>query len=159
MTDILTPSREERLEILKSLYPLYKDEVYRRRDQMMRLTVSGSAFLLLLLLTGVWVIPHSFDTIPTVLAVTGVLIFSSLLVYLIIQQRDRHQMAKQTLIDIERALGLYQEGFYLDHQAVYPKDWQTAWLSDRSVSVYIAVITILTILIVTAILLRHPFST
>ena len=49
MTEYVTQSHEERWEILKDLYPLYKEEVYRRREQMMRLAGFGSAFLLILL--------------------------------------------------------------------------------------------------------------
>ncbi len=43
--------REEQLEVLKVLYPWYKEEVFRRREQMMRLTAFASAFLVLLLVT------------------------------------------------------------------------------------------------------------
>ncbi len=45
------PVREEQLGILKVLYPLYKEEVFRRREQMMRLTAFASAFLVLLIVT------------------------------------------------------------------------------------------------------------
>ena len=44
MTDTIPASPEKRLEILKGLYPLYKEEVYRRREQMMRITALGSAY-------------------------------------------------------------------------------------------------------------------
>ena len=36
-------------QILTVLYPLYKEEVYRRREQMMRLTVFGSLGLITML--------------------------------------------------------------------------------------------------------------
>ena len=39
-------------------------------------------------------------------------------------------------------------------KALYPQDWQTAWLSDRSVTVYIAVISALTVLVIAAVLVR-----
>jgi len=45
--------RDEQLEVLKVLYPWYKEEVFRRREQMMRLTAFASAFLVLLLVTMV----------------------------------------------------------------------------------------------------------
>ena len=124
MTADMIEFREERLEILRELYTLYKEEVYRRREQMMRLTASGSAFLLLLLFASMWSPLHPFDLTLAILAITGTATFSALFVYLIVQQRDRHQMAKQSLIEIERALGLYEEGYYLDHKALYPLDWQ-----------------------------------
>ena len=87
-----------------------------------------------------------------VFAITGTALFSALFIYLILQQRDRHRVAKQTLIQMEQVLGLYEEGLYLVGKALYPKDWQTAWLNDRSVTVYVAVITALTILVVASIL-------
>ena len=43
--------REEQLTVLKVLYPWYKEEVFRRRELMMRLTAFASAFLVLLLVT------------------------------------------------------------------------------------------------------------
>ena len=87
-----------------------------------------------------------------VFAITGTALFSALFVYLILQQRDRHRVAKQTLIEMEQVLGLYEEGRYLVGKVLYPKDWQTAWLNDRSVTVYVAVLTALTILVVASIL-------
>ena len=36
-------------QVLTVLYPLYKEEVYRRREQMMRLTVIGSLGLITML--------------------------------------------------------------------------------------------------------------
>ena len=100
-----------------------------------------NAFVLLAKATAVC--PVAFGQVP-----------NAIFVYLILQQRDRHQVAKQTLIEIERVLGLYDEGLYLVGKSLYPKDWQTAWLSDRSVTVYIAVIAALTVLVVAAVLAR-----
>ncbi len=54
-------------------------------------------------------------------AATSVMLFSGVLGYLILQQRDRHRMAKQALIEIERALGLYEEGLYLPDKPLYPE--------------------------------------
>ena len=158
MTENISESRGERLETLIELYPLYKEEVYLRREQMMKLTALGSALLLVLLFAIIWVTPCRFDGTEAILAITGLAIFWSLLVYLILQQRDRHQMAKQSLIEIERTLGLYKEGFHIKHKALYPQDWQTAWLSDRSATMYIAVVTTLTILAIAAMLLQARFK-
>jgi len=152
---MLTESLEEQIETLKSLYPLYKEEVYRRRNWMMSLTALGSGYLLLLLFSVQGITPQSQSLFLTLVAIGGVVIFSVLLIYLILQQRDRHRMAKQTLIEIERRLGLYQEDLYLDHNALYPPNWQTAWLSDRSVLVYIGVLTTLMILVIVATMLHH----
>ena len=147
--------REEQWEVLRVLYPWYKEEVFRRREQMMRLTAFASAFLVLLLITIMAVAPTPMTSFTTRLfAMTGVALFSAMFVYLILQQRDRHRIAKQTLIEMERILGLYDEGLYLVGKALYPQDWQTAWLSDRSVTVYIAVIAALTVLVIATVLVR-----
>ncbi|GJL63690.1 MAG: hypothetical protein NPIRA04_23440 [Nitrospirales bacterium] len=150
-----TDLREEQLEILRVLYPWYKEEVFRRREQMMRLTAFASAFLVLLLVTIMAVSPtHGTNMTTQIFAITGVALFSAIFVYLILQQRDRHRIAKKTLIEMEKILGLYDEGLYSVGKALYPEDWQTAWLSDRSVTVYTAVISALTVLVIAAVLVR-----
>lgn len=150
--------REEQLEVLKILYPWYKEEVFRRREQMMRLTAFASAFLVLLLVTmlAVPTLPARPrpDITVALFAITGVALFSAMFAYLILQQRNRHRMAKQALIEIERVLGLYDEGLYLVSKALYPEDWQTAWLGDRSIVVYLTVLATLTVLVIAAVLLR-----
>lgn len=147
--------REEQLEVLKILYPWYKEEVFRRREQMMRLTAFASAFLVLLLVTML-AVPGSPrpDFTAALFAITGVALFTAIFSFLILQQRNRHRLAKQALIEIERVLGLYDEGLYLVGKALYPEDWQTAWLGDRSVTVYLSVLTTLTVLVIAAILVR-----
>jgi len=147
--------REEKLEVVRILYPWYKEEVFRRREHMIRLTAFGSAFLLLLLITILALAPpYPVDPIVKIFSMTGVALFSALFIYLIIQQRDRHRLAKQTLIEIEKVLGLYEEGLYLEGKTLYPEDWQTAWQSDRSVTIYVAVITALAVLVVAAVLTK-----
>ena len=150
--------RDEQIEVLKILYPWYKEEVFRRREQMMRLTAFACAFLVLLLVTMLAV--PAFPARPrpdftvALFAITGVALFSAMFAYLILQQRNRHRMAKQALIEIERVLGLYDEGLYLVGKALYPEHWQTAWLGDRSVIVYLTVLATLTVLVIAAVLLR-----
>lgn len=147
--------RQEQLEVLRVLYPWYKEEVFRRREQMMRLTAFASAFLVLLLITLIALSSDNpLDATVRLFSITGTALFAALFIYLILQQRDRHRIAKQTLIEMEKVLGLYDEGLYLVEKALYPKDWQTAWLSDRSVTVYVAVVTALTVLVIAAILVR-----
>ncbi len=146
---------EEQIEVLKVLYPWYKEEVFRRREQMMRLTAFASAFLVLLLVTMLAVPARPRpDFTVALFAVTGVALFSAIFAYLILQQRNRHRLAKHALVEIERVLGLYDEGLYLVGKALYPDDWQTAWLRDRSVIVYLAVLATLTVLVIAAVLIR-----
>lgn len=147
--------REEQLEVLKILYPWYKEEVFRRREQMMRLTAFASAFLVLLLVTMLAVPGQPRrDFTGSLFAITGIALFSGIFAYLILQQRNRHRLAKQALIEIERVMGLYDEGLFLLGQSLYPDDWQTAWLGDRSVTVYLVVLATLTVLVIAAVLVR-----
>jgi hypothetical protein len=145
----------ERREELELLYPWYKEEVFRRRERMMGLTACASAVLLFLLI-AVLAIPGPVlsGTAEAVMLCVGVVLFSGVMVYVIIQQRVRHLMAKQVLIAIERELGLYEEGRYLPETALYPKEWQTAWRHDASVIVYLSVLAVLTGLVIAAVLLR-----
>ena len=145
--------RQEQLDVLRILYPWYKEEVFRRREQMMRLTAFASAFLVLLLVTMLAVPSRPRpDFTVALFAITGVALFSAIFAYLILQQRTRHRMAKQALIEIERVLGLYDEGLYLVGKALYPEDWQTAWLGDKSVTIYLVVPAALTVLVSAAVL-------
>ncbi|MGH7164632.1 MAG: hypothetical protein ACREIS_03795 [Nitrospiraceae bacterium] len=147
--------RQEQVEVLKILYPWYKEEVFRRREQMMRLTAFASAFLVLLLVTMLAVPSKPRpDFTVALFAITGVALFSAIFAYLILQQRTRHRMAKQALIEIERVLGLYDEGLYLVGKALYPEDWQTAWLGDKSVTIYLMVLAALTVLVIAAVIVR-----
>lgn len=147
--------REEQVEILKALFPSYKEEVYRRREQMMKLTAFACSFLVLLLVTMLAApAPSRSDVTTVVFAVTGVALFSALFAYLILQQRNRHHMAKEALIEIERLLGLYDEDFCLEGKSLYPEHWQTDWMADRSVTVYLTVLATLTILVIAAVLAR-----
>lgn len=155
MTETTAKLSEEQIEVFRVLYPWYKEEVFRRREHMMRLTAFGSAFLVLLLITILALSPSPMDPTVKVFAVTGTALFSALFVYLILQQRDRHRLAKQTLVEMERVLGLYEEGRYLVDKALYPEDWQTTWLRDRSVTVYVVVITVLTILVIASIVSKR----
>ncbi len=155
MMDTSAPLREEQLEVVRILYPWYKEEVFRRRENMIRLTAFGSAFLVLLLVTILAMAPpHPVDPIVRIFSMTGVALFSALFIYLILQQRDRHRMAKQTLIEIEKVLGLYEEGLYLEGKTLYPEDWQTDWLRDRSVIIYVTVVAALAVLVIAAVLAK-----
>ena len=132
-------------QVLTVLYPLYKDEVYKRREQMMRLTAFGAfgliAMVFALLLSPVksrLSFPETF-----LLGLVG-LIWCGLFCGLILQQRYRHRLAKQVLIQLEQALGFYEDGLFIEHQALYPAKWKTAWLTDRTGTVYLIALCALT---------------
>jgi len=139
--------------VLTVLYPLYKEEVYQRREQMMRLTVIGSLGLITMLFAFL-LSPHhdrltSLDTLVTGLAS---MIWCGLFCGLIFQQQHRHRQAKQVLVQLEQALGFYEEGLVEEHQSLYPHGWRTAWLSDRTGILYFASLCSLTGLFLLALL-------
>lgn len=140
-------------QVLTVLYPLYKEEVYQRREQMMRLTVIGSLGLITMLFAFL-LSPYkaqltSFDTVFILLAS---LIWCGLFCALILQQQYRRRLAKQVLVQLEQALGFYEEGLVVDHQALYPEGWKTAWLSDRTGTLYFTALCSLTGLFLLALL-------
>ena len=140
-------------QILTVLYPLYKEEVYRRREQMMRLTALGALGLIAMLFAFL-LSPQkdrltSFDALFIGLAS---LIWCGLFCILILQQRYRHRLAKQVLVQLEQALGFYEEGLVVEHQALYPERWKTAWLSDRTGTLYLSALGSLTALLLLALL-------
>ena len=126
-------------QVLTVLYPLYKEEVYRRREQMMRLTAFGSlgliAMLFALLLSPQKDRLTGFDAL--VIGVAS-LIWCGLFCALILQQQSRHRLAKQVLIQLEQALGFYEDGLFVENQSLYPEGWKTAWLGDRTAILYFA---------------------
>ncbi|HEY3197625.1 MAG TPA: hypothetical protein VGJ57_06395 [Nitrospirales bacterium] len=145
----------ERIDMLKLLYPWYKNEVYRRRQQMIWLaSVAASMLTALLFLVPALPPPLPAHRAWSVIVVIGLLLFSGSTMYFVRQQYVRHQMAKRVLIKIEQGLGLYEEGRYLDDTSLYPPNWQTAWLADRSEFIYHGIIVSLTALVVLALLLR-----
>ena len=144
---------EDVQQILTVLYPLYKEEVYRRREQMMRLTAFGSLGLIAMLFALI-LSPQKnrltpFDTLFVGLAS---LIWCGLFCALILQQRYRHRLAKQVLVQIEQALGFYEEGLVVEHQPLYPEGWKIAWLSDRTSTLYFTALCSLTGLFLLAVI-------
>jgi len=140
-------------QVLTVLYPLYKEEVYRRREQMMRLTTFGSvgliAMLFALLLSPQMDRMTLFDSL--LIGLTS-LIWCGLFCALILQQQYRHRMAKQILVQLEQALGFYEEGLFVENQALYPEGWKLAWLNDRTGTLYFTALCSLTGLLLLALL-------
>jgi hypothetical protein len=63
-------------------------------------------------------------------------------------------MAKLQIIELEKGLGLYQEGWKLSGDVLFPKNWQTDWATDRSVTLYLAILTSLTTLAICGMFVR-----
>jgi hypothetical protein len=139
--------------VLTVLYPLHKEEVYRRREQMMKLTAWGATGLIAMLFAVLLNPDKTRLTTPeTCLIGFAALMWSGLFCSLIVQQRDRHRLAKQILIQLERTLGFNEEGLFVENQALNPNGWQTAWLRDKSSILYFACLGVLTVLILLALL-------
>ena len=141
-------------QTLTVLYPLYKKEVYQRREQMMRLTAFG-AFGLIAMTFALLLSPLKSRLSPpeTLLLALGSLMCCGILCGLILQQQYRHRLAKQVLVQIEQALGFYEDGLFIEHQTLYPGKWKTAWLQDRSGMQYLASLCVLTGIFLLALLL------
>jgi Ca2+/Na+ antiporter len=142
------------LETIRMLYPLFKNEVLRRREYMSRLSVFHNTILVFLIMILAVVSPGHPDFTMRWLTISGVVILSGFVVYLILQQATRHRMAKQQLIELERGMGLYQEAWMFSGKTTYPQHWQTDWLSDRSVATYLTILIVLTGLAIYAMLIR-----
>ncbi len=120
---------------------------------MMRLSAFASSFLVLLLVTIVVVSPWpSSHGASRWFAISGVALFTALFAFLILQQAERHRMAKQQLITMEQALKFYEKKSTPNGTPIYPQQWETDWLRDRSVFIYLAVLSALTALVIGAML-------
>ena len=140
--------------VLLTLYPLFKEEVYRRREQMMRWTAIGAGSLVSILLILV-LIPagHPLTAVSRSLLAAGMVLLTSTFITLILQQRDRHGQAKQILIQLERAMRLFDSDAVVHDQALYPERWQTDWKQDRSTTLSFILLGLLTLLVLLAIAL------
>jgi hypothetical protein len=143
---------DDKRSTLLTLYPLFKEEVYRRRHDMMRWTAIGAGSLVILLLV-VLLVPtaHRLPPADRGLLCSGIVLFTTTIVLLILQQRHRHRQAKRTLIDLERALGLFETDFLPDRRPLYPEHWQTEWQQDRSANLSMALLGLLMSLTISAV--------
>lgn len=146
---MITPS--ERHSTLLTLYPLFKEEVYRRRHEMMRWTAFGSAGLMAMLFALLSPPPTNRLTAPeTLLVGLGGLIWCGLFCALIRQHQHRHRQAKQILIQLEQALNLYAEGIFVEDHSLYPQTWARDWTRDKTGLLYYGTLGTLTALILLA---------
>ncbi len=142
---------DERHSTLLTVYPLFKEEVYRRRHEMMRWTAFGSAGLLAILLALALPPPTSRLTfLETLLIGLASLIWCGLFCALIRQQQHRHRQAKQTLIQLEQALNLYAEGIFVEDHSLYPQTWASDWTRDKTGLLYYGTLGTLTALVLLA---------
>lgn len=145
---------EEQRSTLLTLYPLFKEEVYRRRHEMMRWTVFGSAGLIAMLV-ALALNQHKDrpTSVETLLVGLASLIWCGLFCALIRQQQHRHRQAKQVLIQLEQALELYEQGIFMENRTLYPEAWTSDWISDRTGILYFTTLGSLTVLFLIALLM------
>src|SRR5437899_12131732 len=98
----MSQGRREELELL---YPWYKEEVFRRRERMMWLTACTSGVLVLVLVIALVFPMPATSTTTAVLVCLGVVLFSGIMAYMIVQQRARHLMSNQMVVTVQQALG------------------------------------------------------
>lgn len=147
-------AQHEQQDTTLALYKIFKEEVYRRREQMMRWTAIGAGSLVSLLLIILLVPSARLLAIPErLLLASGNLLMTLTFMVLIRQQHDRHRQAKQQLITLEDALALFKENPRSADYPVYPTQWQTDWAHDRSLMHYLAILALLAALVLVAVML------
>ena len=113
------------LETLRLLYPIFKEEVYRRRAAMAQIARQGSLFFVFLSLLTL-LLPQERAISPLLKgpACVAVALAASLLVLQIREEKLRHEKAKQQLITLEKGFQFFEVGSYLPNEPLYPPDWQ-----------------------------------
>lgn len=115
----------EKMEIFKVLYPLFKKEVYDRRDQILKTASLATAFLFLLIIVLSLVklkgVSFAGVTFPLFL---GALLFDLVIGYHLYQHKSRHEKAKLMLIDLEDQMGFFREGVFEKQKPFYPQVWK-----------------------------------
>ncbi len=113
------------LETLKLLYPIFKEEVYRRRAAMAHIARIGTLFYLTLTFAFFFFPGKTItSTGPRYAAGVGVILSTILFIYQIAQEKSRHEKAKLQLITLEEAFGFFEVGQHIAHKALYPSKWR-----------------------------------
>lgn len=130
---------KESILTLRTLYPIFKEEVYRRRAEIARTSQRGSllfisfSVVILFLPSRLIFSPHLKS-----LLVLGIYVVTTFLVSQIIQEKCRHEKAKRQLITLENGLHFFESGYYLPDQTLYPVEWQERPRRDMGMWVSLA---------------------
>ena len=150
MEDTETVRMKASPETLRMLYPLFKAEVFRRRESMLNIVRSGS-IALFFFLAMVFLLPHpGLADSGKLLLAGGVGLFTAALLFQLRAQSQRHAEAKRQLIDLERALQLFESIEGNEH--VYPHEWERP-APNRLLVLLSACLILLTLLCWAALLL------
>ena len=138
-------------DLLTTLCPMFKEEVYRRTARIGNITILGAAGLVGgMLWYATWA--DEFGDVERLVCVLGVAMFVGALLYQVSREAERHAEAKDALIRIERALGLFEPGRHLPAAAVYPEAWMVLPPKARSTRAAQVVLVVLGLLFVIEIL-------
>ncbi|MFZ5862897.1 MAG: hypothetical protein ACOYXR_08665 [Nitrospirota bacterium] len=134
-------------DLLPTLCPMFKEEVYRRTRRISNLTVGGSAGLVAgMLWFATWA--DEFGDVERMVCAVAVLVFVGTLLHQVSREAARHAGAKEALIRVERALGLFEPGRHLPGDALYPDAWMKAPPRSRATRAAEVVLTVLGVLFV-----------
>ncbi len=129
------------------LYPIFKQEVFDRRDQTMKIAGLASGFLLFLMLLILYLSISSWQLI------LGVIIFTGIVIVEIRQHSRRHSQAKLGVIQIEHALGLFESGTYLPDKPLYPEPWKVCPSLDYTLIFYSSCLITQALLVILSLLM------
>jgi len=116
---------EEKIEIFKVLYPLFKQEVYQRRDQILKVASGSAAFFVMLIFLVSWGKAAGYSFRPYFLPlVISLCLFEGVICYHLFQHKSRHEQAKRMLIDLEDQMGFFNNGVMEPSKRFYPEHWK-----------------------------------
>jgi hypothetical protein len=137
----------QKLETLRMLYPIFKQEVFDRRDRIMKIAGLSSGFLLFLMFLILYFAVSSW------LLILGVILFTGIILAAIKQHSRRHSQAKLGVIEIEKALGLFEPGTYFPDRALYPEHWKLRPPRDYGLIFYSSCLIVLASLVILSLLM------
>jgi hypothetical protein len=139
-------------DLLSTLCPMFKEEVYRRTRRISNLMIGGSAGLVAgMLWFATWA--DELGGLERLLCAIGVIAVVGAMLHQISREASRHAGAKEALIRIERALGLFEPGRHMPAAALYPEEWMVAPPRSRATRAAEVVLSFLGVLFVLEILL------
>ncbi len=139
-------------DLLSTLCPMFKEEVYRRTRRISNLMIGGSTGLVAgMLWFATWA--DEFGDAERLVCAAGVVVLVGALLHQISREAARHAGAKDALIRIERALGLFEPGRHMPAAALYPEAWMILPPRARSTRAAEVVLSLLGLLFLVEILL------
>lgn len=146
-------TRTPPIETFRVLYPIFKEEVYRRRIVMGQIARYGVLFFLSV---SFFVFYFGGDSkalmTQKLFAVGGVVTVLALMIYQITQEKSRHEQAKLQLITLEEGFGFFDSGRHLPSKPLYPEQWKKRPKIDAGLVVSIGCLSLSALFLVLSIL-------